>query len=113
MKKWIILILAVLLHAFLTFFSFAWCFAAANMVPEEVPRVSTYISGYALMVTWQPLLFPVYLHHGGAVIQQFVNTHFYLCILVNSIVAVGLGYLAFLGIRRLYRKHQQTKTVSP
>ena len=112
MKKGGLLSLAVVLHAFLSFFSFAWCFATAHKAPEDVSWISTYICGCVMMVTWQPLLFPVYLYDGGAVIKQFVNTHFYLCILANSILAVGLGYLAFLGIRRLYRKYQQTKTVS-
>ena len=112
MKKWIILILAVLLHAFFSFFSFTWCFKAAWMAPEDVPLVSTYIWGCVMMVTWQPLLSPVFLNTGGTAIKQFVNTHYYLCILVNSIVAVGIGYLAALGIRRFYRKYQQAKTVS-
>ena len=109
MKKWLIFGILVIVHSFLSFYSWCALFGMGHMWPPDVPKVRQFVWECVIWITWQPLLFPV-CYHVRVGDHRLVDLYFIPSVLLNSIAAIGLGYLVFFAIRRLRRKIAHRKT---
>ena len=103
MKKLCVAAIVVATHAFLTMYSFGVLFGIAHMMPDDRPNVPQVLWGTVLVITWQPLLFLTHEHirYNG---HRVIDTYPYTFTVVNSILAIALGYGIFLGARGFLRK---------
>ena len=104
MKKWFVLALVVVLHAWLSVYSFSVMLGMGHLQPESRSKLRQYTWGCIHMVTWQPVLYPI-CYHVRLDGRRLVDRYFYPCVVLNSLTAVGLGYASYLGIRK-YRSKQ-------
>jgi hypothetical protein len=107
MKKWSILVGLTIIHAFLTLYSFGVLFGLGFMQAEDRPKVTQAVWTKVMLVTWQPLLMATHDHirNNG---RRLFDTHPYPFVAVNSIAAVGLGYMVMCFINRVVNKKRRT-----
>lgn len=109
MKKWLILGSLVTTHALLTICSVNSLFGMSFKPPEDRPPIRRIVWGGVAMITWQPLLYPV-CYNVKISDRRLVDSHPYVCVGVNSVAAVGLGYAIFALLRKGRTKQGSRKT---
>ena len=100
MKKLSLLVAITVIHAFLTLHSFGVLFGLGHMHPDDRPQVTQAVWTTVMLVTWQPLLLVTHDHirHNG---KRLFDSYPYPFVFVNSIAAVGLGYMAMRGVKKV------------
>jgi hypothetical protein len=97
---WFALLLGM--HVLLSHASYELCLVLARQPREVRAPFLEAVARVGIEATWRPLLLPLYdrLRIGD---RRLVDVHRNPCILGNSAVAVGLGWLAWWGIGHGYR----------
>lgn len=99
-KKLTTFLAVILLHSFLTLYSFIILFGIGHMQAEARPLAPQVIWGCVMLVTWQPALLLTHdmIRVGG---RRLFDSYPYPFIFVNSALAVSLGYAGLLTFKRI------------
>ena len=107
-KKLTIFVAVILVHAFLTLYSFGMLFGIGHMAAETRPLAPQVIWGCVMLVTWQPALLLIHdkIRVDG---RRLFDKYPYPFIFANSALAISLGYAGFLTFRKIKIRMKKKK----